>query len=126
MKDFHKLKVWERSHRFTLSIYLHTKDFPKDELYGLTNQMRRASSSIPTNIAEGCGHDSQAEFTRFLLMAMGSSSELEYQLILSHDLQYIDDKIFLELSSELNEVRRMLNSLIQKVKRDREEYLANS
>ncbi len=126
MKDFHKLKVWERSHRLTLSIYLHTKDFPKDELYGLTNQMRRASSSIPTNIAEGCGHDSQAEFTRFLLMAMGSSSELEYQLILSHDLQYIDDKIFLELSSELNEVRRMLNSLIQKVKRDREEYFANS
>lgn len=126
MKDFYKLKVWERSHRLTLSIYLHTKDFPKDELYGLTNQMRRASSSIPTNIAEGCGHDSQAEFTRFLLMAMGSSSELEYQLILSHDLQYIDDKIFLELSSELNEVRRMLNSLIQKVKRDREEYLANS
>jgi len=126
MKDFYKLKVWERSHRLTLSIYLHTKDFPKDELYGLTNQMRRASSSIPTNIAEGCGHDSQAEFTRFLLMAMGSSSELEYQLILSHDLQYIDDKIFLELSSDLNEVRRMLNSLIQKVKRDREEYLANS
>jgi four helix bundle protein len=126
MKDFYKLKVWERSHRLTLSIYLHTKDFPKDELYGLTNQMRRASSSIPTNIAEGCGHDSQAEFTRFLLMAMGSSSELEYQLILSHDLQYIDDKIFLELSSGLNEVRRMLNSLIQKVKRDREEYLANS
>jgi four helix bundle protein len=126
MKDFHKFKVWERSHRLTLSIYLHTKDFPKDELYSLTNQMRRASSSIPTNIAEGCGRDSQAEFTRFLLIAMSSSSELEYQLILSHDLQYMDDKVFLELSSELNEVRRMLNSLIQKVKRDREEYLANS
>jgi four helix bundle protein len=126
MKDFHKFKVWERSHRLTLSIYLHTKDFPKDELYSLTNQMRRASSSIPTNIAEGCGRDSQAEFTRFLLIAMGSSSELEYQLILSHDLQYMDDKVFLELSSGLNEVRRMLNSLIQKVKRDREEYLANS
>jgi four helix bundle protein len=126
MKDFHKFKVWERSHRLTLSIYLHTKDFPKDELYSLTNQMRRASSSIPTNIAEGCGRDSQAEFTRFLLIAMSSSSELEYQLILSHDLQYMDDKVFLELSSGLNEVRRMLNSLIQKVKRDREEYLANS
>jgi four helix bundle protein len=126
MKDFHKFKVWERSHKLTLSIYLHTKDFPKDELYSLTNQMRRASSSIPTNIAEGCGRDSQAEFTRFLLIAMGSSSELEYQLILSHDLQYMDDKVFLELSSGLNEVRRMLNSLIQKVKRDREEYLANS
>jgi len=118
VKDFHKLKVWERSHKLTLSIYLATQNFPRDELYGLTNQMRRSSSSIPTNIAEGCGRDSQAELTRFFQMAMGSSSELEYQLILAHDLHYMDEKAFLELSSELGEVRRMLNALIKKVKHD--------
>jgi four helix bundle protein len=118
MKDFHKLKVWEKAHQLTLCIYHITKEFPKDELYGLTSQMRRACASIPTNIAEGCGRDSQADLTRYLYIAMGSSSELEYQLILSHDFQYMDDKAYLELSTGLNEVRRMLNSLIQKVKLD--------
>lgn len=118
MKDFHKLKVWEKSHQLTLNIYHFTKIFPKDEMYGLTSQMRRACASIPTNISEGCGRDSQAELNRFLQIAMGSSSELEYQLILAHDLNYLDEKAFLELSLELNEVRRMLNSLLQKVKHD--------
>jgi four helix bundle protein len=118
MKDFHNLKVWERAHKLTLSIYILTKEFPKDELYGLTNQMRRSSSSIPTNIAEGCGRGSQAELTRFFYLAMGSSSELEYQLILAHDLHYMDDKAYLDLSAELSEVRRMLNAFIQKIKRD--------
>jgi four helix bundle protein len=112
--------VWERAHKLTLSIYKLTKEFPKDELYGLTNQMRRSSSSIPSNIAEGCGRDSQAELSRFLQMAMGSSSELEYQIILSHDLKYMDDNVFLNLSEELNQFRRMLNSFIQKIKRDNE------
>ena len=118
MKDFHNLKVWEMAHKLTLSIYLVTKDFPKDETYGLTNQMRRSSSSIPTNIAEGCGHGSQPELTRFFQMAIGSSSELEYQLILAHDLHYLDERAFLELSTELSEVRRMLKAFIQKVKHD--------
>ena len=118
MRDFHKLKVWERAHQITLEVYLLTKGFPKDELYGLTNQMRRSASSIPTNIAEGCGRASQVEFLRYLHIAMGSSSELEYQLILSHDLHYLDDNLYQEFSSELNEVRRMLNVLIQKINRD--------
>jgi four helix bundle protein len=98
---------------------LKTKQYPKDELYGLTSQMRRAAASIPTNIAEGCGRDSQTELTRFLYIAMGSSSELDYQLILSHDLQYLDDKSFLDLSTELIEIRRMLNAFIQKISRDK-------
>ena len=118
MKDFHNLKVWERAHTLTLSIYMATRDFPKDATFGLTNQMRRSSSSIPTNIAEGCGRDSQPELTRFFQIAMGSSSELEYQLILAQDLHYLDEKTFLELSTELSEVRHMLNALIQKVKHD--------
>jgi four helix bundle protein len=126
MKDFRKLKVWERSHKLTLQIYQLTKEFPKDELYGLTNQMRRSSSSIPTNIAEGCGRDSQAELTRFLRMAMGSSSELEYQLILGYDLQYINENTYQYILSELTEFRRMLNAFIQKIKRDHLQELAKS
>lgn len=113
MKDFHSLKVWERAHKLTLLIYLVTREFPKDETYGLTNQMRRSSSSIPTNIAEGCGRDSQAELIRFFQIPMGSSSELEYQFILAHDLHYLNEKSFLELSIELNELRRMLNTFIK-------------
>ena len=118
MKDFRKLKVWEKSHKLTLWIYTLTKEFPRDELYGLTNQMRRSSASIPSNIAEGCGRDSQAELTRFFKLAMGSSSELEYQLILAHDLNYIDEKAYQDFLSELSEFRRMLNAFIQKLKHD--------
>jgi len=118
MKDFHRLSVWEKSHKLTLAIYYSTKTFPKEEMVGLTNQMRRSSTSIPTNIAEGCGRGSQAELSNFFNIAMGSSSELEYQLILAHDLHYLEDNRFLELTEQLLEVRRMLNSLISKVKRD--------
>lgn len=78
MKDFKKLKAWEKSHQLTLAIYKVTRSFPKDELYGLTSQMRRASVSIPANIAEGCGRGSDAELARFCHIAMGSASELEY------------------------------------------------
>jgi four helix bundle protein len=118
MKDFRSLKVWERAHKLTLSVYQITKTFPKEELYGLTSQIRRSSSSIPTNIAEGCGHDSQAELQRFFNLAMGSSSELEYQLILAHDLNYIEEKSYQTVSSELVEIRRMLNAFIRKLKFD--------
>ncbi len=126
MNDFRNLKVWERAHKLTLSIYLLTQEFPKDELFGLTSQMRRSAFSIPSNIAEGCGRGSQAEPSRFLFLAMGSSSGLEYQIILSHDLHYIGDKEFIESSTELGEVRRMLNALIQKVNRDKDIVKANS
>ena len=90
MKDFHKLKVWEKAHDLTLKVYLISQNFPKEEIYGLTSQMRRSSSSIPTNIAEGCGRSSKAEIIQFFNFAIGSSSELEYQLILTHDLNYLD------------------------------------
>jgi four helix bundle protein len=116
MKDFHNLKVWERAHSLTLALYKVTRSFPKDELYGLISQIRRASSSIPTNIAEGCGRDSQPEMIHFFQIAMGSSSELEYLIILAHDLRYFEDGAYHELSSELVEIRRMLNTYIQKLK----------
>ena len=116
MKDFRNLKVWERAHNFVLDIYKVTKSFPKEELYGLTPQIRRSSSSIPTNIAEGCGKIGDVDFRRYLVIAMGSSSELEYQLLLAKDLQYIDTPQYEVLQRELIELRKMLNGLIQKLK----------
>lgn len=89
MKSFRNLKMWEKSHQVTLSIYKVTSDFSKEEMFGLTNQMRRASASISANIAEGCVRNSDGDFCRFLSMAMGSASELEYHLILARDLGFI-------------------------------------
>ena len=119
MKDFRKLEVWEKAHRLTLLVYKHTKSFPKEELFGLTSQMRRSSSSIPTNICEGCGRGSDTELSRFSIISMGSASELEYQILLSRDLNYITENVFEELSSKTIEVKKMLTSLIKKLKADR-------
>jgi four helix bundle protein len=86
MRDFRNLQVWEKAHALALSVYKATVSFPKEELYGLTSQIRRSSTSIPTNIAEGCGRNGDAELARFMSIGMGSASELEYQLLLAHDL----------------------------------------
>ena len=118
MKDFRKLAVWEKAHALTLMVYQIPSFFPRDELWGLRSQIRRACVSIPANIAEGCGKEGDAEFSRYLRIAMGSSSELEYELLLAHDLRYLDEKTYQSLGASLGEVRRMLNSLIQKVKAD--------
>jgi four helix bundle protein len=90
MRDFHSLKVWQKAHQVTLRVYTATKRFPKDELYGLTSQVRHSATSIPTNVAEGCGRSGEAELARFLNIAMGSASELEYQLLLARDLKFLD------------------------------------
>ncbi|WP_092769607.1 four helix bundle protein [Hymenobacter actinosclerus] len=87
MLDYRSLQIWQRSHQLTLQLYGLTKNFPREELFGLVSQMRRAAASIPTNIAEGCGRNSDAELARFLTIASGSASELDYQLLLSHELQ---------------------------------------
>jgi len=92
MREFSKLKVWEKAHKFVLEIYQVTKNFPKEEIFGITNQIRRASVSIPNNISEGCGRKSKKELSNFLNIAMGSASEVEYLLLLSHDLHYLKDK----------------------------------
>lgn len=81
MKDFRKLQIWEKSHVLVLSVYKQTKSFPKEELFGLTSQIRRAAASIPANIAEGCGRGSDAELARFAQISMGSASELEYHIL---------------------------------------------
>jgi len=116
MKDFRSLKVWEKAHTMTLLIYKSTQEFPKQELYALTNQIQRAAVSIPANIAEGCSKDSDAELKRFFLIAMGSSSELEYLLLLAHDLGYLQENIYRSMQNELVEIRKMLNAFIQKLK----------
>jgi len=115
MKDFRQLKVWEKSHQLALAVYKATKEFPKEELYGLTSQIRRASMSIPTNIAEGCGRNTDAEFARFLQIAMGSASETEYQLLLSHDLGFINKEQYDKLNLDVTEIKRMIDSLLKTV-----------
>ncbi len=119
MKDFRSLKVWEKSHALTLAIYKATEGFPKQELYSLTNQIQRAAVSIPANIAEGCGKDSDAELKRYFTIAMGSASELEYLLLLAHDLSYLQVKVYQSMQSELVETRKMLNAFIQRLKANR-------
>lgn len=114
MKDFRDLVVWEKGHQLTLKIYTLTVHFPKEELYGLTSQIRRAASSIPINIAEACGRGSNADFARFLQMSMGSASETEYLILLCQELGYISDPT--ELTKEIKEIKKMLASLINKAK----------
>jgi four helix bundle protein len=116
MKDFRKLNVWQKAHLLTLETYKTSKTFPKDELYGLTSQIRRACSSIPANIAEGCGREGEAEFGRFLQIAQGSASELEYHLLLARDLKFLENKDYESLFSQLLEVRRMLTNLTKRLK----------
>jgi len=98
MRDFRQLKVWEKAHHFTLQVYKITKHFPSDERFGLTSQLRRAAVSVSTNIAEGCGRNSEPELARYMSIAAGSASEVEYQLLLARDLKYIQNEMYGEMS----------------------------
>ena len=115
MKDFRRLTVWERAHALTLAVYKATASFPREELFGITSQMRRSSSSIAANIAEGCGRTGNGDFHRFLNAAAGSAVELEYFLLLSRDLGLIATEVYTPLQKDIVEVQRMLASLIRKV-----------
>ena len=116
MRDFKKYDIWKLSHELTLEIYLITNSFPKEEIYGLTSQIRRSSSSIPTNISEGCGRDSDLEFNRFITIALGSASETEYLIILAKDLTYIEDNQANILIEKVNIIKRKTHQLKQKLK----------
>ncbi len=113
MQSFRNLKVWEKAHAVTLDIYKTSRAFPKEELYGLTSQMRRASASVGANIAEGSCRKGDAEFGRFLHIAIGSASELEYHLLLAHDLRLLSLVDYERLVGGVVEVKRMLVSLIR-------------
>jgi four helix bundle protein len=113
MQRFRNLKVWEKAHAVTIEIYTASRSFPKEELYGLTSQMRRASASIGANIAEGTCRKGDAEFGRYLQIAIGSASELEYHLLLARDLRIIEATDYKRLSTGVVEVKRMLAALIR-------------
>ena len=119
MRDFRDLKVWEKAYGLTLAAYRATKEFPREERFGLTSQVRRAAASIVANIAEGCGRDGEAELARFCQIAMGSASELECELMLTRDLGFLKSDDYERLTSDVIEVKRMLTSFIQKLRADR-------
>ncbi len=118
MQSFRNLKVWDKAHVLTLDVYRSSRVFPRDGLYGLTSQMRRAAASIGANIAEGSCRRGNCEFGRFLQIAMGSASELEYHLLLAHDLELLKSLEYDRLAGEVTEVKRMLASLIHKLRAD--------
>lgn len=109
MRDFRKIQVWQKSHELTLRVYKITSSFPKEKLYGLTSQIRRASASIPANIADGSGRETQSELARFIHIASGSASELDYHLLLAHDLGFISSGDYQELEITISEIKRMLH-----------------
>jgi four helix bundle protein len=115
VNDFRKLKVWEKAHALTLAIYRETSGFPREELYGITSQMRRASASVAANIAEGYGRGRDGEFHHFLTIAAGSAVELEYFLLLSFDLKILSAGTYHDMQQQILEVQRMLSGLLRKV-----------
>ncbi len=117
MKDFRKLKVWGRAHKLAVEVYKATAGFPRSETFGLASQMRRAAVSIPSNLAEGCGRRTDAELSRFSDIALGSASELEYQILLAQDLGYLDAGGSAGLGCEVVEVNRMLGGFVRQLGR---------
>jgi four helix bundle protein len=116
VRNFRELKVWRKSHSLTLAVYEATVAFPKQELYGLTGQVRRFAAFVPANIAEGCGRNGDAELARFLQIASGSASELEYHILFAHDLKLLKTPEYETLAREVVEIKRMLTSFIQKLR----------
>jgi four helix bundle protein len=116
MQDFKDLRVWVKAHELALAVYRKTCAFPKEEMYGLTSQLRRASASVGANIAEGCGRRSDAELRRFVQIARGSANEVEYHLLLAKDLDFLSQEDHKDLEAKVLEIQRMLASLVQSLK----------
>jgi four helix bundle protein len=108
MGDYKSLKIWQRSHALTLEVYKATTGFPKAEQYGITAQLRRASSSVPANLAEGAGRNTQPEMARFCRIALGSANEVEYHLLLARDLGYLEAGHYQRLVRELRQIKNMI------------------
>ncbi len=111
MRDFRNYEIWQLSHKLVLEVYSLSNNFPREEQFNITSQLRRASVSIPTNIAEGCGRNSDKEFNHFLNIALGSVSETEYLIILSNDLSLIEENIFLNLVDKINQIKSKIYKL---------------
>ncbi|HYM08899.1 MAG TPA: four helix bundle protein [Terriglobales bacterium] len=119
MENFRDLQVWHKSHSLTLTCYQITCEFPKQEMYGLSSQICRCAASVAANLAEGCGKRGNGEFYRFLNVALGSASELEYHFLLARDLKMISEESYKNLDHRVVEIKRMLASLACKVQSDR-------
>ena len=115
MQHFKSLLVWQKSHELVQEVYRVSRDFPREELYGLTSQLRRAAVSIPSNIAEGCGRGTDGEFARFLNIAMGSAYEVEYQMLLARDLGYIETMQHQSLELKITEIKKMMTGLLRSI-----------
>ena len=115
MRDFKKYDIWKLSHQFTLMIYSISSSFPKDETYNLVSQIRRSTLSIPTNIAEGCGRNSDKEFNQFLNIALGSATETEYLILLAKDLNYLNEVNYLLLDQQINTIKSKIYTLKNKL-----------
>ena len=118
MQSFRNLRVWGKAHALTLDVYKSSASFPREEMYGLTSLMRRSSASVGANIAEGCCRKGDCELARFLQIALGSASELEYHLLLARDLNFLKTPEYQPLADEATEIKRMLASLIRKLRAD--------
>lgn len=116
MRNYTDLRVWVDAHQLTLAIYRVTQLFPKEERFGLISQIRRACSSIPANLAEGCGRRSDGEMARFVQISMGSGAELSYHLLLSRDLELLSDQQYAELNGRVERVMKMLSALSVRLK----------
>jgi four helix bundle protein len=117
MKTYREILVWQKAMDFVTIIYKRTRHFPNEELYGLTNQIRRSAISIPSNIAEGFGRRSSPDFKRFLQISMGSPFEVQTQLEIAKNLEYIEENVFNELFQESREIERMLTAFIESIKK---------
>jgi four helix bundle protein len=115
MNTFREIKVWQKAMNFVTKLYKNTRSIPQEELFGLTSQMRRCAVSIPSNIAEGFGRNSTNEFKRFLQISMGSLFELQTQLEISKNLEFLDETVFNELHQDSREIEVMLSSFINSI-----------
>lgn len=106
MRDFRELEIWKSSHELVLRVYKKTTEFPDEEKYGLTNQLRRSSTSIPSNIAEGCGRNTNKELIHFCHIALGSAYEIDYQLLLAKDLTFIKKEDYEVLFEKLTILKK--------------------
>lgn len=118
MRDFKELKVWQKAHQLVLAVYRDTTAFPAEERFGLTAHLRKTALSIPSNIAEGCGRQTDRDLGRFLSIAAGSANELDYQLLLARDLGFLSQDTHRILSEQVAEVRRMLFRFLQSLEPD--------
>jgi four helix bundle protein len=126
VQDYKKLNVWQKGHELTLDVYKVTKHFPREETYALMSQMRRASFSVPANVAEGCGRNSNAQLAQFLSIASGSAFELDYYLFLASELNYIKTEDYNAFQDKINNVCRMLNNLTKRVSTNNEQRITNN